>query len=325
MQLNGPILSVEDLPRVSTSRSPSEFLNGHVKKSSTSHEIYQINQDDNNVDFYKTLFNENLQNLHEFDPHKDFSSANPELEPTVTTAMLYPQLYSNFGYESEIECFLKCLTSALVRNTSCVIFIIFGLFLLLSGCSYYEDCPSEPSIPQFIILGGIFLLTISFSYIIIKTSNTKCYIKYPNITNLFQKIFSISFVVWFIFGNIVVIFKHKTSEFRVIPMYVLDNCHPFVYWVAYSLLASSYIFVTCVFIIVLFLLTWQKCLRLKKLARRSFRNGGFIDYRQSLNSTHNPDKHQFGQLLVNYNVCNYERYGECSPYTLTNESSPYNR
>ena len=98
MQFNRPVLSVENLPLVSTSKTASEVLYGNIDKTSTSDETYQINRD-NSRDFYWTLLNASSENLHELDLFNHLSSPNADSEPT---AMIYPRLYSNFGYITEI-------------------------------------------------------------------------------------------------------------------------------------------------------------------------------------------------------------------------------
>ena len=315
-----PTLRVEDLPRVPP-RRVSELQNGHAHKSQFSFDSCEFGNG-TNPKFSKTVPSSSSEVIKEFDLIENECDMSSDFE---SSPVYYPKIYAVLSHDSEIESFFNCLTSSEIRNTFCAIFLIFGLFLFYIGCSYFKDCPSEPSIPLFIILGALLLLVVSLGYIITKTSKTSCYIKYPSITNLVHKSFSACFVIWFIFGNIVVIFKHKTSEFRVIPIYVLDNCYPIVYWIAYSLLAFSYISVTCVFIVVLFLLIWHKCLYFKKLTCRRLKSGNLVNFEKSLDNQQSPNRNQVGQLLVNYNVCNYDNYGAFGPYPIKNEGSSCNR
>ena len=173
--------------------------------------------------------------------------------------------------ENNFDVLLLCFTkSSWSKHITCFLAILLSVFMIFMGLIFYHRCPLENSVPKFLLVGGIFFLILSFIFTVLDSFKIDFQNDYPSAASCIYKIIILFFATWFVYGNVIVIFKHKTNDFTILPSLFIEGCDLIVYFVAYAILASCYIIVAIVFVLVLSILIFRKVAQTFMTAKNIF-------------------------------------------------------
>ncbi|XP_065668502.1 transmembrane protein 272 isoform X2 [Hydra vulgaris] len=195
---------------------------------------------------------------------KSFSELSCEIKENVTqdqSASLPPSYDSIFGQFKDTHsssCSLECLKKVLGMfagtfgcTLSLMLLLALPLSMIVIGTLYKDDCPIEPFIPIYLIVGGSFGIIKTIVIIIQRIlygedSFSKDAVsdelpeKTPIAWMLIDSVLNLFLFTWFVAGNIWVYSKYK-PYFVPPPHEPMNYCNKNLYMFSFWIITFSYI------------------------------------------------------------------------------------
>lgn len=138
---------------------------------------------------------------------------------------------------------LLLLLGTIGCTIACSITIVIPVAMIVIGSVYFNDCPAEPYIPIFLIVGGTFS---TFKYIIrvltrVRRVETNADLQDPEPTHPAQSLITFFLCGWFITGCVWV-YRIYWPKSQAIDELDKDYCNRVVYVFSFWLITTAYIF-----------------------------------------------------------------------------------
>jgi hypothetical protein len=174
-------------------------------------------------------------------PEYGDQSGSDELPPSYDS--LYGQVRAAKAQSSGISDFLKKFFVIIFSTIYCT--VVIGIFLaipvsmIVMGSVYFNDCPCEPFIPLYLVVGGCFGVLRNLSSMVQRIKNKRENRNEENAhTNPFDGIVGCFLVAWFIAGNVWIYrTQYKLTYTPGSPWF----CDYTLYWYSFWLITSVYI------------------------------------------------------------------------------------
>ena len=117
-------------------------------------------------------------------------------------------------------------------------------FFLFKGAKYKDECPVEPFIPIYLIVGGSFGMLKTVIILCQRARGHEDDLDMDEDGSMSSKfidgVLNLFLFTWFIAGNIWIYSKYKPNELPP-PHEPLNYCHPTLYMFAFWVITASYI------------------------------------------------------------------------------------
>ncbi|CAB3366596.1 Hypothetical predicted protein [Cloeon dipterum] len=163
---------------------------------------------------------------------------NPNALPPPAYDSLFGQIQAAHQSSDGMNDFIKNLTILLFGTIGCMacigLAVVVPFAMVVVGTLYYHDCPVEPKIPLFLVVGGAITLINNFPLDRADPNNEVTAPQRKSSLRAFLTLFSFT---WFVLGSFWVYKQYK-------PSFNPENhdfCHPTVYMLAFWVLTLSYL------------------------------------------------------------------------------------
>lgn len=173
----------------------------------------------------------------------DVFGANPKTNSLVSNGLLHLLgfVLRLCHHQRQRHCDYIVFNCDYVTETMCFI----------SGAEFKNDCPVEPFIPIYLIVGGAFAMLKTVTILCQRAVTGERLDDEPEeeqsmVAKLFDGVFNLFLFIWFIAGNFWIYSKYKPN-FTPPKHQPLNYCHPTLYLFAFWVITTSHIILGIIF------------------------------------------------------------------------------